>query len=84
MALVISRKVTKEIRGIPKEDWEGLKERLERIARDPQGLHPNVERLTEGGYRVRQGDWRAIYDIAPNGNVEVIKVGHRREVYRQP
>ena len=84
MALVISRKVTKEIRGIPKEDWEGLKERLERIARDPRGHHPNVERLTEGGYRVRQGDWRAIYDIAPNGNVEGIKVAHRREVYRQP
>jgi mRNA-degrading endonuclease RelE of RelBE toxin-antitoxin system len=56
--------------------------RLERIAQDPQGNHPNVERMTEGGYRVRQGDWRAIYDISPSGNVEVIKVRHRREVYR--
>jgi ParE toxin of type II toxin-antitoxin system, parDE len=49
------------------------------------GDHPDVERLKEGGggYRVRQGNWRAIYDISSRGNVEVIKVGHRREVYRQ-
>jgi len=85
MAVMIPPKVAKEIRksGIPKADWNGLKGRLERVAKDPHGDHPDVERLTGGGYRVRQGDWRAIYDIPLSGNVEVIKVGHRREVYRQ-
>jgi mRNA-degrading endonuclease RelE of RelBE toxin-antitoxin system len=59
-----------------------MKERLERIARDPHGRHPDVEPLDGGGYRVRQGVWRATYDIDSRGNIEVIRVAHRREVYR--
>jgi mRNA-degrading endonuclease RelE of RelBE toxin-antitoxin system len=30
---------------------------------------------------VRQGDWRAVYEIAGE-DIVVIRVGHRREVYR--
>ena len=84
MAVMIPPKVAKEIRksGIPKADWEGLKGRLERVARDPRGDHPDVERLTGGGFRVRQGDWRAVYDITASDDVLVVRVGNRREVYR--
>jgi ParE-like toxin of type II ParDE toxin-antitoxin system len=48
----------------------------------PPGRPPGRRAVNGGGYRVRQGDWRAIYDISSSGNVEVIKVGHRWEVYR--
>jgi mRNA-degrading endonuclease RelE of RelBE toxin-antitoxin system len=83
MALLIPTKVAKEARkNLPAEEWQRLKERLGRIAQDPHGRHPGVEALEGGGYRVRQGDWRAIYDIDSRGDIEVIKVAHRREVYR--
>ena len=82
MALRIEPKAVKAAKGLPRQDWDRLKERLERIARDPQGNHPNVEPV-EDGYRVRQGIWRAIYVITESGDVKVIKVGHRREVYRR-
>jgi mRNA interferase RelE/StbE len=83
MALLIQPKAARAAKGMPRQDWDRLKERLERIAREPYGNHPGVERLTGGGYRVRHGVWRAVYDITGRGDVEVIKVAHRREVYRQ-
>lgn len=34
-------------------------------------------------YRLRQGDYRILYTVAETEAViEVVKVGHRREVYR--
>jgi mRNA interferase RelE/StbE len=36
------------------------------------------------GYRVRQGDYRILYEVDQNQiTVLVIKVGHRKEVYRR-
>ena len=85
MALLIPAKVTKEVRrsGMPTKDWADLNERLERIARDPHASHPDVKPLAGGGYRVRHGDWRAIYEINDRGDVEVIKVGPRGRIYQR-
>jgi mRNA interferase RelE/StbE len=46
---------------------------------------PGVEKLTgpEDLYRVRVGDWRVVYAIRDRELVViVIRIGHRREVYR--
>jgi mRNA-degrading endonuclease RelE of RelBE toxin-antitoxin system len=69
---------------VPKDIWDRLKERLEAIARDPYGQHPGAKRLQgpQGGFAVRQDSWRAIYVITGRNDVEVIRVSHRREVYR--
>jgi len=34
-----------------------------------------------GVFRVRQGDWRAVYSIE-DGDVIVERIGHRKMVYR--
>ena len=68
MALLISTKVAREVRkNLPAEEWQRLKERLERIARDPYGRHPDVKPLVGGGYRVEQGVWRVTYDTSTAG-----------------
>ncbi len=37
----------------------------------------------EDAYRIRQGDYRAVYTIDDRARVvRVVKAGHRREVYR--
>lgn len=82
MALLIQQKVFKIIRGMPREDWDRLKERLERIARDPYGQHPDAKRRQDGFFQVRHGVWRALYRVTPRQDVDVIHVGHRREVNR--
>jgi len=83
MALDVRPNAQKQLAGVPKADRERLRERLEEIAKNPYGSHPDAKRLTgTPGFRVRQGDWRAVYRITGAGDVIVIHVGHRREVYR--
>ncbi len=61
-----------------------------RIVRKLQALEDNprpagVEKLAgvENLYRVRVGDWRIVYAIRDRELVViVIRIGHRREVYR--
>jgi len=56
---------------------------LKLLAHDP--TPPACKKLAgETRYRVRQGDWRILYEINFELKVvEVVKVGHRREVYRK-
>lgn len=38
---------------------------------------------TEDSYRIRVGDYRVLYQIIENKfGVEIVRVGHRKEVYR--
>ena len=80
--LRIKRSAEKELRRIPKADLRRIVERMERLATEPRP--PGCEKLfAENVYRVRQGDCRILYLVDDGeGAIEVIKIGHRREVYR--
>ncbi|MEW6490556.1 MAG: type II toxin-antitoxin system RelE/ParE family toxin [Thermodesulfobacteriota bacterium] len=57
--------------------------RIQALAREPRP--PGCEKLFGGSrrYRVRAGDYRILYDVDDGLRiVAVVKVGHRREVYR--
>ena len=56
--------------------------KLDQLAENPH--LPAAEKLHgEPGYRVRVGDYRIVYDILHQQvTVLVIRIGHRREVYR--
>ncbi len=83
MSLIIPLQVYKQIARMPKNDPRRLLERLEKIAAEPDALHSNMTAL--GGdsrsFRVRQGDWRAVFSFE-DGDVVLDRVAHRREVYR--
>ena len=83
MALLIPPAVFKQLAAIPRGDAKRLLDRLERIAQAPEDRHPNVVALmgAAGSYRVRQGDWRAVFSIE-DGDVILDRIAHRREVYR--
>ena len=68
---------------MPKADARRLLDRLEKIALRPNGSHASVQALAgdTGVFRVRQGNWRAVFSIE-DGNVIVDRIAHRREVYR--
>jgi mRNA interferase RelE/StbE len=74
--------VAKDLRGIPKADVLRILDRMQTLRDDPRP--PGSEKLSaQERYRVRQGDYRIIYGIEEaEVVVEVVKVGHRREVYR--
>lgn len=83
MTLILPRTVVKEALTMPKRERTQLMARLEAIAADPIAAHAGVIAMKgepAGQLRVRQGDWRAIFTV-DNGDVVVIRIAHRREVY---
>jgi mRNA interferase RelE/StbE len=72
----------KDLWAIPKGDLERVLERISALSQDPRPA--GSEKLTgEERYRVRQGDYRIVYSIHDDRlEVSVVKVGHRRDVYR--
>jgi mRNA-degrading endonuclease RelE of RelBE toxin-antitoxin system len=83
VTLIMPSRVFKQLAALPKADARRLLERLEGIALAPEALHLGVTALVgeTATYRVRHGDWRAVFRIA-DGDVIVDRVAHRREVYR--
>ena len=74
--------VEKDIRSIPKKDLKKILLRIGALAKDPRP--PGHEKLTgQEKYRIRQGTYRIIYSIQDNElTIWVVKVGHRKDVYR--
>lgn len=67
---------------MPKKDIARIFERLQQLGHQPRP--PGCEKLRAvEGYRIRQGDYRILYTIDDkNRIVDIVKIGHRREVYR--
>lgn len=74
--------VRKDLAAIPKNDLQRIIERIGSLAENPRPL--GCEKLSgQEKYRLRQGNYRIIYSIEETQLIVwVVKVGHRREVYR--
>lgn len=74
--------VNKDLRRIPQVDVARIMQRIESLGDDPRP--PGAEKLsTRERWRIRQGDYRIVYEIQDRVlTVWVVKVGHRRDVYR--
>ena len=83
MALIIRPQALKQLEAIPRHIARRLRERLEGIAEDPFARQQGVKPMSgqAGSFRVRQGDWRAVYFVE-DGDVIVARVGHRKRIYR--
>lgn len=81
--LTFKKSVTKDFRLIPKDDVRRILKRIEALADDPRPM--GCEKLSgQERFRVRQGVYRIVYEILDEELViVVVKVGHRREVYRE-
>ena len=82
-AITWRKSTKKDLRKIRPDDVPGIIEAVERLAENP--LPDGCTKLagSQHTYRVRIGDYRVIYDvIARVLVVEVIRVAHRKDVYR--
>ena len=76
------KSVEKDFKGIPRSDLKKILKKIEQLQSNPR---PNgSEKLTgQERYRIRQGRYRIVYSIQVNElTVWVVKVGHRKEIYR--
>lgn len=80
--IVFKQSVAKDLRQIPDKDVQRILQRIDGLADDPRPA--GAEKLSgEEKYRIRQGRYRILYMIDDHViTVTVVKVGHRRDVYR--
>jgi len=79
----ITRKVEKAIARLPEDAYQRMSDAIDALADDPRP--PGCEKLSgREGYRIRVSEWRAIYQVDDRQQrVDVIRVAHRRDVYRR-
>jgi mRNA interferase RelE/StbE len=80
--ITVKKSAAKELQAIPKKDLRKIVKRIQSLARNPRPS--GSQRLSaREQYRVRQGDYRIVYSIDDKDMVvDIVKIGHRREVYR--
>ena len=79
--LVYTRRAVKDIRRLDKNVKQRLKNALEKYQENPLFYAQRLVNPEFGTYRFRAGDYRVIFDIEDD-QIIVLRVGHRREIYR--
>ena len=81
--IIFTHSARKSFDALPIPDQDKLEKKIDKLSQNPRP--DGVKKLsgTEGLYRIRSGDYRVIYQIQDKMLlVLVVKVGHRRDVYR--
>ena len=78
----VKKSAVKELEAIPKKELQKIIKKIQSLASDPRP--EGSQKLSQREqYRIRQGDYRIIYSIQDDDlTVHIIKVGHRKEIYR--
>lgn len=80
--ILMLRRAQRELGDIPRDAYPRVKEAIGALTTEPRPRHA-AKLSSRDGWRMRVGDYRAIYDIDDNARtVTVLHVGHRRDVYR--
>jgi len=80
--LVFRKSVASDLRTLSKKDISRLLKKITALVKEPRPV--GCEKLSgQERYRIRQGSCRVIYEIQDHKLIVlVVKVGHRREIYR--
>lgn len=81
--LVFRKSVAKDLRALPNRDVARVLECIHALTIEPRPA--GCEKLSgQERFRIRQGVYRIIYEIEDTRLVVlIVKVGHRRDVYRK-
>lgn len=80
----ISRGALKQLKKLSADIREKIEVKIQSLADEPRPDGVVKLKDTENGYRIRVGNYRILYQIQDDVLVvTVVKIGHRREVYRQ-
>ena len=78
----VRRRAQRALDKLPKSDFEAVIDAIKSLEQVPRSR--GVEKVKATGlWRIRQGEYRIIYAIEDSDRlVTVVRVGHRREIYR--
>lgn len=79
-----AQSVVKELRRVPKVQLRLIVRRIESLGVEPMPEGAIALRGHTNLYRIRQGNYRVVYSIKDEVlTVLILKVGHRKDVYRK-
>ncbi len=80
-SVLILRRAQKELADLPGDIYPRVRDALRSLAQNPRP--PGYLKLAgREGFRIRIGDYRAIYEIDEERRVvTILHIGHRRNVY---
>ena len=80
--VTLKQSAVKELEQLPQPDLSRVTTRIGALSTDPHP--PGCEKLSgQERYRIRQGNYRILYEIIDIDRViTIVKIGHRRDVYR--
>jgi mRNA interferase RelE/StbE len=80
--LLIKPSAAKELEALPAKDRKRVVTKIRQLASDPRP--GGTEKLSgQDKYRLRQGNYRVLYAVDDShSEVVIVKIGHRRDVYR--
>jgi len=80
----IANSARKELAALPKRDLRRVARAIDALAKAPRPAGCVKLSGAQDAYRIRAGDYRIIYRIADRVlTICVVRVGHRRDVYRR-
>lgn len=81
--ITYKKSVEKDLRKLPADHLRAIVQKITLLAAGPRPVGTVKLRGSSNLFRMRHGDYRVVYQIADEELIVlVIKVGHRREVYR--
>ena len=80
--VLIKPSAVRELETVSRKDRLRIVQKIRALAENPRPI--GCEKLSgREQYRLRQGRYRIVYSVSdPEASVLVVKIGHRREVYR--
>ena len=80
--LLIKPSAAKELETLPHKDRRRIATKIQHLASEPRPA--GTEKLSgQEKYRLRQGNYRILYSVDDAQlAVVIVKIGHRRDVYR--
>ncbi|WP_414568773.1 type II toxin-antitoxin system RelE family toxin [Nostoc sp. CCY 9925] len=79
----ISKSASKQLKKLPLDIQSRLESKIQQLGQDPRPDGVGKLKNGENRYRIRVGDYRILYQIFDDVLIViVVRVGHRREVYK--
>ena len=85
MRLVFGPDALRDLKGLERKLAERILRRMEQVAADPFGRHPQAKPLQGEGrrFRLRIGNWRVLYVVDRDQDaVEVVRIKSRQGAYK--
>ena len=80
--ITYKKSVIKDISRLDKKEARRIIDKIEKDLSDDAGSYPVLKGDFAGLRKMRVGDYRVVFTIIDN-NVLVLRVGHRREIYKK-